>query len=371
IVYKILNIMISTISNLSLKDYRIFNITSELFRNTSDSNILEIMVKIYIESINHIVTEEELKRSIKDVVSMSFFEPLLIELIVKKIYQHDVEKYIQMFFKLLTYIKNGEDSNLPIACNKIKIIHLVGCIAINHSKYIDKIEKKIKESYGAYSDTGIFKRLSTSKMGNDISLLRERRRSINASRHSIRMSMINDDSMVIDTDKIKLLKRSEEENTNENISNRENNNSNTKENKNKSEEELLDILFYIKEKEIIEHGLLKDYIPLVIEECKIDNNIDNTDNSTNNNDNLINTTNIKVIAFNSLFRIMVLSSTFFINNFKLFINALSSNNDTIRYNALLAHSDYILLYNFIVEKYNYLLFDKLNDMNINIRYNSI
>ncbi|KRH94405.1 Chromosome condensation complex Condensin, subunit D2 [Pseudoloma neurophilia] len=196
----------------------------------------------------------------------------------------------------------------------IKLIYCVGSIALNEAFYIDKMEKNIPAIM----------------VPDEI---KERRRSFNVSRTSFRNSINEsfnkrnsniygdeslEDSYIQPITVIRSQTGLE----------------------NKSDEEIKDILFYIKEKEIFygKNSLLAPFVKLVIK---------NTEGP------------LQVPAMISTFRMMAVSSEFFLKYHHIFINGLRSKNNTIVYNSIIALADYILLYNCYTEKYASMLFDKL------------
>ncbi|KAF7680970.1 Condensin complex subunit 1 [Astathelohania contejeani] len=244
---------------------------------------------------------------VKNIIKMNFFDYESMDLTVALIYQltGDPEFYACEFIGKLC-IKNP---------NLLKIIYAVGCIAIKHVGWLETLEKRAKMQ-GMDVDKSVV-------IPEEV---RERRRSINASRASITSI--------------------KEENTK---------NEKVDENAKQTQEEIADLFFFIREREMIYgvNSLIPTFIPSILEIIKNDQESE-----------LLN------IAYITLFRFMCVSSEFFLNHLETFVNALNHRNQKIRNNAIIAMSDFILSYNSIIEPYTAILFDKLQSKGLE-RTNSL
>lgn len=195
-----------------------------------------------------------------------------------------------------------------------KLVYCIGSVALNEAFFIDKMEKNIPAIM----------------VPDEI---KERRRSFNASRtsfrNSINESFNNRNSFVYG-----------DEDLNDSYIQPVTIIQSQTGLENKTDDEIKDILFYIKEKEIFygKNSLLAPFIKLVLK---------NTEGP------------LQVPAMISTFRMMAVSSEFFLKNHHVFINGLRSKNYTVVYNSIIALADYILLYNCYTERYTSMLFDKL------------
>ncbi|ELQ75756.1 Chromosome condensation complex Condensin, subunit D2 [Trachipleistophora hominis] len=275
-------------------------------------NIREDDINVYknvLEMVSIRPSMPDVKRCISNLALMKVVDFEIIDLTVQMLYKMpDPEPLCQLLLEKLC----TENKNLA------KIIYTVGSIAINESFFIDKLEKKVPKIHVPRE-------------------IREKRKSFNVTRTSFRQS-INFSMHERDLSSSFDMSLRQSQDIIDGQAGL----------KNKTSDEIADILFYIKEKEILcgSNSILAPFIKIVVENCK--------------------TPDLDVVAYVSVYRMMAVSSEFFLNHFSYFISGLKSANTLVRYNSLVAMADFILLYNSYVEKYSYLLFDKLFDENENV-----
>ena len=259
-----------------------------------------------IENIND-KGEEIINLIIKNILKMVFFDYQVLENTVNFIYKNTLDPE-QACKSLLIML---EKKNLNI----LKSIYIVGCVGINHLRYLEILERKYKER--------------NEKINIEIpEEIKERRKSINASR----LSLMIDDGDENDSKIIKL---------NDNFVM-----------ENKSEEEIADFFFYLKEKDILYNpdGLLYEYSKKIIEYTNIKE--------------------LEEVAIISLYKLMCISSEFF-TEYKHFISkGFKSDNYKIRSNCIISIGDFLLLYNSMVDEIN-ILFEGLIDTNKIVRKNAL
>ncbi|EQB59897.1 13s condensin subunit [Vairimorpha apis BRL 01] len=238
---------------------------------------------------------------------MVFFDYQVLENTVNFIYKNTLDPE-QACKSLLIML---EKKNLNI----LKSIYIVGCVGINHLRYLEILERKYKER--------------NEKINIEIpEEIKERRKSINASR----LSLMIDDGDENDSKIIKF---------NDNFVM-----------ENKSEEEIADFFFYLKEKDILYNpdGLLYEYSKKIIEYTNIKE--------------------LEEVAIISLYKLMCISSEFF-TEYKHFISkGFKSDNYKIRSNCIISIGDFLLLYNSMVDEIN-ILFEGLIDTNKIVRKNAL
>ncbi|KAK6089425.1 hypothetical protein P3W45_001562 [Vairimorpha bombi] len=164
--------------------------------------------------------------------------------------------------------------------------------------------------------------------------IKERRKSINASRMSFQSFVEEDEDRAN-----KLKKEDVEENFMDN----------------KTEEEISDFFFYLKEKDVLynKEGLLYEYSRMIPDFCKSEDK------------------DLQEVSFLSLCKLMCLSSEYFMEHKDLFLDSFTNVNDNIRANAAISMGDYLLSFNSIIENNSKLLFEGLSDGNTTVRKNSL
>ncbi|ELA46745.1 hypothetical protein VCUG_01771 [Vavraia culicis subsp. floridensis] len=299
------------LKNMCYKRYE-DNILEKAAEMLLSDEIKEEYVSSYKNVLNTVSirpSTADVKCGISNLVLTKVVDFEMIDATVRMLYKMpDPEPLCQLLLEKLC----TENKNLA------KIIYTVGAVAINESFFIDKLEKKVPKIHVPKE-------------------IREKRKSFNVTRTSFRQSInfsmhekdlsssfdmsVHQSQDIIDG-QVGL--------------------------KDKTSDEIADILFYIKEREILygSGSILAPFIKIVVENCK--------------------TEDLNVVAYTSMYRMMAVSSEFFLGHFSYFISGLKSTNTLVRYNSLVAMADFILLYNSYVEKYSYLLFDKLFDESENV-----
>lgn len=233
---------------------------------------------------------------IKNLAKMVFFDYKTVQFTVQAV----SEKNLVELLKMLT-LKN---------VNSLKIIYSVGCISMRYLKYLEKLERISKSNKDRTRMDSI--------VPEDI---KERRKSINASRMSIQSVMLDENDFA----------------------------------QNKTDDELADFFFYIKEKDVLYNpeSLLFPYARDILSLCLSEDEA------------------IQEVAYLSLFKMMCLSSEYFQEHKKLLRDAFVNKNTRIRANAVVAMGDFLLYYNSLVEDLTPLLFESLLDVDIVVKKNAI
>ncbi|KAF9762297.1 Condensin complex subunit 1 [Nosema granulosis] len=192
--------------------------------------------------------------------------------------------------------------------NSLKIIYAVGCVGLCHLEYLEKCSRTTKNLADCSR--------SRIEIGED---LRERRRSIrkeSINRNSINMSSINKKDIL-------------------------------------ENDERADFFFFLREKDILfnRDSLLYPYAQDIPKMCLIKD--------------------LQEVAYLSLFKLMCLSSEYFLMHKPLFKNSLLHENPKIRANALVALGDFLLYYNSLVEDLSASLFEALLDSCTTVRKNAL
>lgn len=296
------------------------HMTSMLFSSSNEEE-LNINVKSYINTLciiknlryriehNH----EIFNLVIKNTIKMVFYEVSLIKMVVNLIYSTSVNPEATVS-KLL--------KNLCLSKSSLKILDSIGWIALNQYYLQERFEKKSKGiKVGDLSNAVLV----------DGSSLREKRKSLEEIRRNS-LGGMSSEKQTIMGDMFRLsLKLDDLEETL----------------KNKSEEEIADFFFYLKETEILysKTSMLHQFIPFLKESLRSQNS------------------DIQTVAYSSLFKCMLISSTFFSENFNYIGEALDHPNNAVKNIAVVALHDFIIFYNSYFE--NSILFSRLSDPEIN------
>lgn len=302
------------------KFYELLVHTTDILFSISTTEDLHHALNIYINILKLRIKHKESEDSkiialiVKNIVKMTFLDFQVIQDSISLIYRISKEPEIP----IKNLIKSMNNKNL----NLLKMIYCVGCIGLNHLKHLDLLEKISKSK----------KEKITVIVPEDI---KERRKSINASRMSLQSFIEEDD----DRNKSKIKKESLD----------------TKNLDDKTEEEISDFFFYLKEKDIFynKDGLLYDFAKIIPEFCTSEDK------------------DLQEVAYLALFNLMCVSSEYFLEHKNLFINAFKNDNVKIRANAIISMGDFLLFYNSLVENNAKLLFNGLTDQEILVRKNAL
>lgn len=254
-------------------------------------NMLDMLVNFKDKELN----SELIAVLVKNYAKMNFFDHEISEKTLKICFKsgHDYEKNLSGLLKVIC-TKN---------VNRLKVLHAIGCIALEQGNIIDAMEtkaKKMKSTFGQVVPVEV----------------RERRRSINVSRMSLQARVSDAIEAQAALDNII----------------------------DKPEDEIADILFFVKEREVLfGNSLLQPFVAFLISGCK-DADAD-----------------VQNVAYLSLLKCMAISSEFFEKNIALFFAGLAHDNYKIRNNCIVAMHDYFVSYNFLLERQMAVLFDTLYD----------
>lgn len=246
---------------------------------------------------------------IRNLVKMTFFEHQIVDLTVAAIYACSRVPEKSCVALLERLCSRNE--------NSLKLVAAVGSVGLHHLQYLEELERLVKASRASV-------RVDTSVVTSEI---RERRRSINASRQSLsRMDEVETASLEVSS---KLSER--------------------------TEEEIADFFFYVKEKEMLfgEKSILSMFLDALEAMC------------------LSTDSDMQVVAHNSLYRLMCISSEFFLSHYDCFLQSLRHPNTRVRANAVVAMSDFLLSYNTVAEQHVHLLFESLGDGDSQVRQNAL
>jgi condensin complex subunit 1 len=264
-------------------------------------NMLDMVVNFKDKELN----SELIALLVKNYAKMNFFDYEISEKTLKICFKsgHDYEKNLVSLLKVIC-TKN---------VNKLKVLHAIGCIAFEQGNIIDMMEIKAKKMKSALGQV----------VPNEV---RERRRSINVSRMSLQARVSDAVEAQAALDNII----------------------------DKPEDEIADILFFVKEREILfGNSLLQPFVPFLIGGCKDPN------------------AEVQKVAYLSLLKCMSISSEFFEKNIALFFAGLTHKNCQIRNNCVVAMHDYFVSYNFLLEREIGALFDMLYDPEGAVRTNAV
>nr|XP_013180933.1 unnamed protein product [Papilio xuthus] len=270
---------------------------------------------------------------IKNLAKMVFFDYQTVQVSIQSLYSlsKNPEESVSQLLSTLS-LKN---------VNSLKLIYSVGCIGVLHLEYLDKLENLAKKK----------KTKMDTIIPEDI---KERRRSINASRLSINsnieMSILNEMSIG-------------ESNYNGDISEimvnkRKKRNTILNSNKFNFDQDLSDIsdfFFFIKEKDLLynKDALLYGYSKDIPKYCKEGND------------------KIQEVSYLTLFKLMCLSSEYFLEHKDLLKSSFKHPNPKIRANSVIAMGDFLLYYNSITEDLSQLLFMNLYDKDLIVKRNTL
>ncbi|KAL0265815.1 UNVERIFIED_CONTAM: hypothetical protein PYX00_011530 [Menopon gallinae] len=263
------------------------------------------MLDILISFRNKDLNSDIVSVLVKNYVKMNFFD-----------YEISEKTMRLCFMSGIGYEKNIHGLVRAICSknvNRLKILFAVGCIALEQARLIDMIElraKRLKANLGHVVPREI----------------KERRRSINASRMSIQPRV----SDAIETqDAVRNIME-------------------------KPEDEISDILFFVKEREMLfGDSLLQPFVPLVIDGCGDEDE------------------EVQNVAYLSLLKCMSVSSEFFEKHMGLFLSGLVHRNHRVRNNCVVAMHDYFVSYNFLLERHLGSLVCTLYDTEQSVRVNAI
>lgn len=290
----------------------IINLIVNEFFLSRDKDELIKNIKAYRDLLNLILNYDNKKLNqqiiallIKNLIKMNFYDNLICGRTIKICFKTGLE-YDQNIKKILKIISIKN-------VHKLKLISIIGDIAIEEMNLIDFLQIKAKKLKG--------NALAGNTIPNEV---KERRRSINASRMSYNRLSEGMDVLM------------------KNIINKE-------------EDEILDILFYIKERELLfnNDALLFPYVSYII------NNIYNED------------VEVQKTCYQSVYKFMLVSSEFFEKNINIFFSGLKHKNYVVRNNSVIMLRDFFINYNFILERHSILIFDVLYDTNELVRTNGL
>ncbi|WUR05088.1 condensin complex subunit 1 (CND1) [Vairimorpha necatrix] len=359
--------------------FKLLNIVTEILFSVKNTEELCQGLKIYSNILKCKIKKKEDNNSeicnlvIHNLIKMIFLDYCVIQDSINLIYK--ISKNPEHFIKILFVKMSHKNINL------LKLVYSVGCIGISHMKYLEILEKVYKNKKEKINMT----------VPEEI---KERRKSINASRISLQSFLEEDE------EKSKIFKESEDLL------------------EDKTEEEISDFFFYLKEHDILynKESLLYEFSQMIPN--FITNNINNrenhdksnqdksnyTENHDNNNqeksnqdksiqdkfnqdktnqdksnqdkfnqDKSINISNVDLeeVSHLALFMLMCISSEYFLEHKILFLKSFTNRNLKIRANAVIAMGDFLLSYNSLVENDTKLLFDCLQDEDISVRKNSL
>eukprot|EP00866_Antonospora_locustae_P001679 jgi/Antlo1/1679/97 len=290
----------------------LMNFISEAFFNSKDEDELAQSVSMYRSMLDILISfrNKELNSEIvsvlvKNYVKMNFFDYEISE------------KTIRLCFMSGTGYEKNIHGLVRAICsknvNRLKVLFSVGCIALEQARLIDVIEQRAKNM--------------KANLGHVIpSEIKERRRSINASRMSIQPKI----SDAVETqDALRNIIE-------------------------KPEDEISDILFFVKEREMLfGNSLLQPFIALLIDGCKDEDY------------------EVQNVAYLSLLKCMSVSSEFFEKYMGLFLSGLVHKNYRVRNNCVIAMHDYFISYNFLLERHLGSLICTLYDVEQSVRISSI
>lgn len=301
------------------KFYELLRHVTNILFSVSTNQELDCALQIYSNILNLKAKKKESEESeilnlvIKNLSKMVFFDFRTVQDSVNLVYK--IAKEPEIYVRKMLVLMNNKNLNL------LKLIYSVGCIGLNHMKYLEMLEKISKEK----------KEKINVSVPEDI---KERRKSINASRMSFQSFVEEDEDRAN-----KLKKEDVEENFMDN----------------KTEEEISDFFFYLKEKDVLynKEGLLYEYSRMIPDFCKSEDK------------------DLQEVSFLSLCKLMCLSSEYFMEHKDLFLDSFTNVNDNIRANAAISMGDYLLSFNSIIENNSKLLFEGLSDGNTTVRKNSL
>ncbi|KAM0687413.1 hypothetical protein COBT_001346 [Conglomerata obtusa] len=389
--------ILSNVKRIKFDPRLISHSTIVLFKSSSQEelienckiykNVLKIVLRSESCKCNNIkcnlceIKEESLIQIIKNLVKMNFIEYEIIDLTIRILFKNkNFEKNIKKMIELL----NLKDDN-------IKIVYSLGTICTEVNNFLENIEKNVKN---IKLDETIDEKIKEKR--KSITKLNLKRLSVSVNNTFIENSVIENtfvNQSVVDCTFLKDLKEKEDK------------------------EEVSDFIFYLKEKEMIysKESLIREYIPLLKEMLReinynklinnkifneIENNIDdnNIEYIVNNENNNIENINIEInsgknkssnnegkysleiktneeiqnIAYITLYKIMLCSSEFFLENIEYLEKGLNSKNLLVKNSSIFALADFITLYSAWVENFNIYLFNILeNEENIIIKKNCI
>ncbi|EOB13259.1 13S condensin subunit [Nosema bombycis CQ1] len=274
---------------------------------------------------------------IKNLAKMVFFDYQTVQVSIQSLYflSKNPEESVSQLLNTLS-LKN---------VNSLKLIYSVGCIGVLHLEYLEKLENLAKKK----------KTKMDTIIPEDI---KERRRSINASRLSINsnieMSILNEMSIGEsncngDYSEIMVNKRKKRNTINNTINN--NNNFNF----DQDLSDISDFFFFIKEKDLLynKDALLYGYSKDIPKYCREGND------------------KIQEVSYLTLFKLMCLSSEYFLEHKDLLKSSFKHPNPKIRANSVIAMGDFLLYYNSITEDLSQLLFMNLNDKDLIVKRNTL
>lgn len=297
--------------------------TQVLFSSTNETELVRGL-KIYKNVIQMRVREriefdsETIELLIKNLVKMTFFEYQVVDLTVAAIYAISKIPERDSVALLEKLCSRNE--------NSLKLVSAVGCIGLRHMQYLEELEKLVRANKATIS-------IDKSVVTSDI---KERRRSINASRQSLGRMADEDD-----TDAAGSRGPFDGEDVSSKLID-------------KSEEDIADFFFYVKEKEMLYGDSILSMFKGMVEEMCMSADED-----------------VQVVAYGSLYKLMCISLEFFTDHYGIFIQSLKHPNHRIRANAVVAMSDFLLSYNTAVEGHVHLLFEALDDQAIGVKKNAL
>lgn len=295
--------------------------TETLFRSR-DEEELKTNIQIYSHGLRVLrklrsripYNHDILRTANKNVVKMIFFERSIIKLTIELFYavSQDPGKNSAKLLK-----------NLALAKSTIKILDSLGWIALNAFYLLERLEHTFKAQSiqtGGASDG--LKTIRKSLGEDELTEIRDRRQSLEESRRA---------SLGRGRESLRMSLRLEE--FHELV-------------QNKNEEEVADIFFFLKEKELLysTSSMLSQFILLLKTSVHSSNE------------------SIQRVAFETMGRCMLISSQFYQENLPLFLSSLNHSSSSIRNSTVIILHDFAIYYNASFDIS--ILFDCLNDPSI-------
>ncbi|KAM0676295.1 condensin complex non-SMC subunit Cnd1 [Gurleya vavrai] len=321
--------VLSNIRNVEFDSRFVDKITLKLFKSASQEELVE-NCKIYKNVLKIILKckkckcidsnceecfskDKSLLQISKNLSKLNFIEYEIIDLTTRILFRN--KNFEKNILSMINLLNNKEDY--------IKIIYALGTICSEINLFLENVEKNFKDPS--------FKIDKTIKEE-----IKEKRNSF-LKKHSINNTFIENtvientmiNNSIVDCTFVKGLKE-------------------------KDKDEVSDFIFYLKEKEIVYNvnSLIREYLPILYEMLN-DNNFE-----------------IQNVAYLSLYKIMLCSSEFFLENFMHLEKGLKSKNFLVRNTSIFALAEFIPIYSAWIESMILNLFEFLcSEENENIKKN--
>ncbi|KAM0677375.1 condensin complex non-SMC subunit Cnd1 [Binucleata daphniae] len=317
------SIILSNVKNQCVSSRFVSFATHILFKSANEEE-LKINCEIYKNVLKMIVNNHKNNEVNKDMneyedittivaknlVKMNFIDFQIIDLTIKILFKN--KKYETNILKMIEMMKVKEDN--------VKIVYCIGSICSELHFFLENVERQVKNKANNNEKTNFDNKTLVNK-------------SSNVDNSFINNSMIDNtfiNNSLIDCTFVNKLQEKNDL------------------------EEVNDFLTYLKEKEIIynSNSLIKEILPIVKEMIQFSKE-DINEGANHCVDDLQN------IAYITMYKIMLCSSEFFIENIKYLKNGLKSTNMKVKNTSIFALADFIVNYSAWVEKFTDTFFDIL------------